>query len=125
MVADHDASGSCDLLEFKMLVGFLVYFNSSRHELDELYEFFPRGLDLDGFYTASHLMGEPLDDTDAAEHFERLCLKHDAAAVSPCIALEHFLFWMARRQGVEDGVDAHIDMAIEQVGGAGSNGYCP
>ena len=36
LVADEDSSGHLSALEFKMLVGFIKYFNAKRHALAEL-----------------------------------------------------------------------------------------
>ena len=75
MVADDDESGALDEREFQMLIGYLLYFNDNRHQVDELHAYFKDGFDSDGFYTACMVMGEPMGDDDAEE------ARHGAAEV--------------------------------------------
>ena len=47
-----------------------------------------------------------MDDHDAADHFQRLCHRYDQEG---WLSTLQFLGWMARRHGIEDGVDEHSD----------------
>jgi hypothetical protein len=85
MVADADESGALDEREFQMLIGYLLYFNNNRHQVDELHAYFKDGFDSDGFYTGCMIMGEPMGDDDAEEYFQRLCNKHHQA--QPAVTL--------------------------------------
>ena len=35
-IADDDGSGELDEIEFKMVIGFIIYFNGHRHAIQEL-----------------------------------------------------------------------------------------
>ena len=43
---DEDDSGLVDLQEFKILVGFVIYFNQMRHSIEELRTQFTEDLDV-------------------------------------------------------------------------------
>jgi hypothetical protein len=96
------------------MIGYLIYFNNERHQLDELVQYFSEGLDSDGFYTACMVMGEPMADDDAEEHFNRLCHKYNS---NHWLTLDQFLSWMAKRnytygmyiEGFQELANSEID----------------
>ena len=56
-----------------------------------------------------------MDDDDAADHFQRLCHRYDQEG---WLSTLQFLGWMARRHGIEDGVDEHSeDEEVEMMEG--------
>lgn len=93
-----------------------VYFNANRHVIEELVkqaedEGHAGEMEIDDFYFASGVLGQPLSDAEAADHFERVCALHGEETLS----FNQFLGWMARRNGIEDDLDEGEEEQSEQV----------
>lgn len=99
--ADEDGGGLVSLEEFKKLLGFIVWFNEKRHQIQEVEEHFGDTIDRDMFYFACSSLGEPMSDTAAEENFNRLCDQTGHVAEEG-VPLSNFLGWLARRHYVDD-----------------------
>eukprot|EP01050_Picozoa_sp_SAG11_P003981 SAG11_NODE_241_length_11781_cov_8.401900_7_plen_378_part_00 len=89
-------------LEFKMLIGFMVYYNTFRHIVQELQTQFGERLNEDEFYLGCSILGETMADEDAKDHFERIA---SHSGNDGFVTLNQFLSFMAHRHGIEDDID--------------------
>ena len=106
-----------------MLIGYMVYFNTNRHHIEELENRLPEKLSIDDFYIATSLLGESLSDEDAVDYFARLALQSSSDGSTGGgghVLFDVFLSWMAKRYGIEAGVDdvSSDEENVELVEGA-------
>jgi Ca2+-binding EF-hand superfamily protein len=106
--ADEDGGGLVSLEEFKKLLGFILWFNEKRHQIEELEENFGADIDGDKFYFACSTLGEPMSDVSARENFERLC-SQTGVDVEEGVPFNKFLGWLARRHYVDDDPDPNAE----------------
>ena len=99
--ADEDGGGLVSLEEFKKLLGFIVWFNEKRHQIEELEQNFGEDIDGEKFYFACTCLGEPMSDEAAVENFDRLCNQTGHSAEEG-VPFNTFLGWLARRHYVDD-----------------------
>ena len=99
--ADEDGSGLVGLGEFKKLLGFIIWFNEKRHQIEEIEEHFGDAIDAEKFYFACSSLGEPMGDEAALDNYTRLCDLTGQSAEEG-VQLGDFLGWLARRHYVDD-----------------------
>ena len=104
----QDGGGLVSLEEFKKLLGFILWFNDKRHQIEELEDNFGDEIDGDKFYFACSTLGEPMSDAAAHEAFERLCTQ-TGVSVEEGVPFNKFLGWLARRHYVDEEPDPNAE----------------
>eukprot|EP01051_Picozoa_sp_SAG22_P018118 SAG22_NODE_2960_length_2071_cov_1.058824_2_plen_415_part_01 len=120
MAADDDGGGLIGILEFKMLLGFMVYFNTNRHSIEELQnQFGGEDMTIDELYIAMSTLGHSLSDSAVENMFRLMVLEgmDPHLDVSPAdvqtVKFDVFCAHVARKHGVEDNVHETVEEEIE------------
>lgn len=92
--ADSDGDGEVALDEFSALFRCLHFLNRHRHNVDEIEENFPDGLELDEFYLGCNIMQLELSEKQQKLKYDVLCARFKTTVVT----VEQFISWCVKNE---------------------------